>query len=335
MQQERTARRGAALKSSSGMAIQITARSLADTQQADITSGEATQPRELSGLPEKTIPLSRFLRRSLCWTRRNFSSRAKLLSGGQVVILSAPKSGRTWIRTFLCAYLCKRHGLDFTLQPGRYDHPGFPRVIFSHDRFEHRTKGNRWDRVRGKYLVPRRELRRAKIVLLVRDPRDCFVSLYLQMTRRDPGADTVLKQKPVGELLRDKRFGIRGIVRAMNDWLDEFSGRKDFTIVRYEAVRASPAEHFRDLLAVVGETTLDISIFQEALEFSRFENMQKLEAAGVFDSKILHPGDVRDPESFKVRRGKVGGYREYLSPEDLEYAADALTDLDPKFGYNA
>ena len=179
------------------MAIQITARSLADTQQADIASGEATQPRELSGLPEKSIPLSRFLRRSLRWPRRNFSSRAKLLSGGEVVILSAPKSGRTWIRTFLCAYLCRRHGLEFTLQPGRYDHPEFPRVIFSHDRFEHRTKGNRWDRVRGKYLVPRRELRRAKIILLVRDPRDCFVSLYLQMTRRDPSAEAALKQKSV------------------------------------------------------------------------------------------------------------------------------------------
>jgi hypothetical protein len=86
---------------------------------------------------------------------------------------------------------------------------------------------------------------------------------------------------------------------------------------------------------VVGETTPDMSIFQEALEFSRFENMQKLEAAGVFDSKILHPGDVRDPESFKVRRGKVGGYREYLSAEDLEYAADALLKLDRRFGYSS
>jgi hypothetical protein len=317
-----------------GMAIEITARSLADTQQADMTCGEAIQPRELSGLPEKSISLSRVLRRSRRWTRRNFSSRAKLLSGGQVVVLSAPKSGRTWIRTFLCAYLCKRYGLEFTLQPGRYDHSGFPRIIFSHDRFEHSTKGNRWDRIRGKYLVPRRELRRAKIILLVRDPRDCFVSLYLQMTRRDPGADAALKQKPVSALLRDKRFGIRGIVRAMNDWLDEFSGRKDFTVVRYEALRASPAEHFRALLAVVGETSPDPSIFQEALEFSRFENMQKLEAAGVFDSKILHPGDVRDPESFKVRRGKVGGYREYLSAEDQEYAADVLKELDCRFGYN-
>jgi hypothetical protein len=318
-----------------GMAIEITARSLADTQQADITSGEAIQPRELSGLQDKSAPLFRFFRRSLRWTRRNFSSRARLLSGGDVVVLSAPKSGRTWIRTFLCAYLCKRYGLEFTLQPGRYDHPGFPRVIFSHDRFEHRTKGNRWDRLRGKYLVPRRELRKAKIILLVRDPRDCFVSLYLQMTRRDPSADTALKQKSVSELLRDKRFGIRGIVRAMNDWLAEFSGRKDFTIIRYEALRASPAEHFRDLLAVVGETTPDTSIFQEALEFSRFENMQKLEAAGVFDSKILHPGDVRDPESFKVRRGKVGGHREYLSAEDLEFAADALRELDPQFSYTS
>lgn len=315
------------------MAIEITARALADAQQTDLPAGAAIQPMELSGLPKKSVSHSRFLRPSLRWTRRNFSSRARLLSGGEVVILSAPKSGRTWIRTFLCAYLCKRYGLEFTLQPGRYDHPGFPRIIFSHDRFEHWTKGNCWDRLRGKYLVPRRQLRRAKVILLVRDPRDCFVSLYLQMTRRDPSADAALKQKSVSELLRDRRFGIRGIVRAMNDWLDEFSGREDFTIVRYEALRATPAEHFRDLLAVVGETTPDMSIFQEALEFSRFENMQKLEAAGVFDSKILHPGDVRDPESFKVRRGKVGGYREYLSAEDLAYGADALTQLDPRFGY--
>jgi hypothetical protein len=316
------------------MAIEITARSLADTQQADMASSEVVQPGELSQLPDRSMPGSRLLRRSLKWTRRNFSSRAKLLSGGEVLILSTPKSGRTWIRTFLCAYLCKRHSLQFTLQPGRHDHPEFPRVIFSHDRFEHRTKGNRWDRLRGKYLVPRRELRKAKIILLARDPRDCFVSLYLQMTRRDPSADAALKQKSVSELLRDKRFGIRGIVRAMNDWLDEFGGRKDFTILRYEAVRASPAEHFRELLAIIGETTPDMSIFQEAAEFSRFENMQKLEAAGVFDSKILHPGDIRDPESFKVRRGKVGGYREYLSIRDQEYAADALMELDRRFGYS-
>src|SRR5207244_9525022 len=113
------------------MAIEMTARSLADTQQADMSSGEAIQPRELSGLPERSIPVSRFLRRSLRWTRRNFSSRAKLLSGGEVLILSAPKSGSTWIGTFLCAYLCKLHGLEYTLQTWRYYSAGFLRVLSS------------------------------------------------------------------------------------------------------------------------------------------------------------------------------------------------------------
>jgi hypothetical protein len=134
-------------------------------------------------------------------------------------------------------------------------------------------------------------------------------------------------------MLRDKRFGVPAIVNTMNDWIEEFSGRDDFILIRYEGFRASPPEYFRDLLAVLGESAPDMTMFHEALEFSRFENMQKLEAAGAFDSKILHPGDVRDPESFKVRRGKVGGYREYLSAEDQKYAANALRELDPRFGY--
>jgi sulfotransferase family protein len=318
------------------MAIEVTSRSLPGTEPAEIasdkTSGVGT-PAELS-VPLQSRLRRRILRVAPQLARRNFSSRASELSGGKAVLLSIPKSGRTWIRTFLCAYFCKLHGREFTLQPERYGDPGIPRLIFSHDLFEHRTKGDLWDRIRGKYLVPKRALRRAKIILLVRDPRDCFVSLYVQMTRRDQTAPAKFKKKTVSDLLRDERFGISGIIRTMNDWLHEFAGRNNFMIVRYEGLRASPAEHFRELLAVLGETAPDMSIFQEALEFSRFDNMQKLEAAGAFDSKILRPGDVRDPESFKVRRGKVGGYREYLSAEDQQISANVLAELDPRFGYS-
>src|SRR5207247_714191 len=98
-------------------------------------------------------------------------------------------------------------------------------------------------------------------------------------------------------------------------------------------LRQFPRENFRTLIAVLGETAPDMSMFQAALDFSEFENMKKMEASGAFDSKILQPGDVRDPESFKVRRGKVGGYREYLSAEDRQYAAEAMIRLDPRFSY--
>ena len=318
------------------MAMEITSESLAGAQPDPTAAYKESQPAALSPFPATNKPgaRSRFSLANSRWTRRNFSSRARELSGGEAIILSVPKSGRTWLRAFLCAYFCKRFGLEFTLRPDRYHEQRIPRLIFSHDLFEHRTKGDRWDRFRGKYLVPRSELGRAKIVLLARDPRDCFVSLYLQLTRRDPNAPLKLRHKTASEMLRDRRFGVRAIIDAMNDWINEFSGRDNFSLVRYEALRASPDEHFRDLLAVLGEAEPDSTIFQEALEFSRFENMQKLEAAGAFDSNILHPGDVRDPESFKVRRGKVGGYREYLSIEDQKYAASALAQLDPLFGYS-
>ena len=317
------------------MAIEITSESLAGAQPeptVDYKESPATAVSEFRGRGRRSLR-SRFRLTNPTWTRRNFSSRARELSGGDAIILSIPKSGRTWLRAFLCAYFCKRFGLEFTLRPGRYALAGFPRIVFSHDLFEHRTKGDRWDRIRGKYLVPRRELNRAKIILLARNPRDCFVSLYLQLTRRDPNAPVKLRQKTVSAMLRDEEFGMRAIVDVMNNWLNEFSQRDNFTLVRYETLRASPAEHFRDLLAVLGESSPDANIFQEALEFSRFENMQKLEAAGAFDSNILHPSDVRDPESFKVRRGKVGGYREYLSADDQQFAAAVVAGLDRRFGY--
>jgi hypothetical protein len=47
--------------------------------------------------------------------------------------------------------------------------------------------------------------------------------------------------------------------------------------------------------------------------------MRHYEEQQRFGSKTLQPGDYSDPDSYKVRRGKIGGYRDYLSAADLEY----------------
>lgn len=265
--------------------------------------------------------------------RWNFSSRARELSGGDVLVVSIPKSGRTWVRTFLCAYFCRRFNYEFSLEPERHDDARIPRVVYSHDLFEQRTKADVWDRVRRKYLIPKRELDRARIILLARDPRDAFVSLHVQLTRRTRETPEELKQKSASELLRDPAFGIESIVAVMNAWLAEFSDRSNFYLARYEALRQEPEKHFRELLTAVGEASADSRAFDHALAFSDFGNMKKMEADGAFQSKILRAGDVRDPESFKVRRGEVGGYRDYLSVQDQEYAAGAMRKLAPAFGY--
>jgi len=61
--------------------------------------------------------------------------------------------------------------------------------------------------------------------------------------------------------------------------------------------------------------------------------MRKLErdaAIGAYDR--MKPGDRSDEESFKTRKGKVGGYREYLTADEID-AIDAriAANLSPFF----
>ena len=154
-----------------------------------------------------------------------------------------------------------------------------------------------------------------------------------QLTRRTKETPNELKTKTVYELLRDPAFGIVSMIEVMNSWLTEWSERPDFLLVRYETLQVAPQEGFSMVLYSLGERALDAVALARAQEFSTFGNMQKLETSGAFASKILQAGDTKDPESFKVRRGKVGGFADYLSPSDQQYAARALTWLDPRFGY--
>ncbi len=261
------------------------------------------------------------------------SSRARQLSSGAVILISVPNSGRTWIRTFLAAYFCRRYGYAFALDPDQYHDDRIPRVIYTHDLYEHQTKSRPWDRVRGKYLVPPAALRHARLLLLVRDPRDVFVSHYMELTRRTHETADSLKKQSVSEMLRDPVFGIGVMIATMNHWMTEFEGRVDCTLLRYEDLQADPAKEFARVLAGVGEQTPDRPVFDAALQFSQFGNMKKMEASRQYDRQLLQPGDVSDPESYKVRRGKVGGFTEHFTAADAEYARQAMGALDPRLGY--
>ena len=66
--------------------------------------------------------------------------------------------------------------------------------------------------------------------------------------------------------------------------------------------------------------------------------MKQLEQKRVFwlSGLRLRPGDRSDPRSYKVRRAKVGGWRDYFDDQQAR-AIDGLLDARPKppFGYGA
>lgn len=314
------------------MAIEITFESFARARPQETLAHEESPGTPLQ-FPPTSISRFRFWRLPPRWTRRNFSSRARELSDGDALVISIPNSGRTWVRTFLCAYFCARYEHPFSLHPETYHDSRIPRIIYTHDLYEHYTKTRWWGRVRGKFLVPPREFKRTRIILLARDPRDAFVSHYIEMTRRTAETANELKSRAVGDVLRDPIFGIALIIETMNAWLTEFARRRDCTLVRYEDLHATPNEQFRRVLAALGETAPLAPHFDDALQFSRFDNMRKMETSLEYDPQLLQPGDVNDSESYKVRRGKIGGYVDYLDPSDIAYAGQAMTALDPRFGY--
>jgi hypothetical protein len=130
-----------------------------------------------------------------------------------------------------------------------------------HDLFEQRTKADRWDKLRGKYLIPQRDRTGRPIILLARDPRDAFVSLYIQLTRRTRETPAKLKQMSASELLRDPAFGIESMVEVMNSWLAEWSDHSDFLLLRYEGLRSDPGPGVSSTLQVLGERPLEERLF--------------------------------------------------------------------------
>ena len=260
--------------------------------------------------------------------RRNLSSRAQYYSRADAIVVSVPKSGRTWLRVFLYAYFSAVLNRSFTLNEKEILNSPLPKLIFTHDLWEHVATARLKDRLRGKHLVPPLESRRKPIVLLARDPRDVVVSLFFQQTKRIRRYEGT-----PSEMIRHPRFGIGLIVDIMNTWMAEWGNRANFKLVRYEDCQENAPKVFHELLSFLAFGEIDPAAFKRSLEFASFENMKAMEAGGRFETGILSPGDPKDPDSFKVRRGRVGGYREHFSSEDILYLGQAINLLDRRYGY--
>ena len=74
----------------------------------------------------------------------------------------------------------------------------------------------------------------------------------------------------------------------------------------------------------------------DCVQFASLENLRAKEKARHFSGSRMQAVDPDNPDSYKVRRAKVGGYRDYFSEEEVA-KLDAMVerDLSPLFGYTA
>lgn len=261
--------------------------------------------------------------------RWNFTSSFKRRKKQDIFIISIAKSGRTWLRVLVNKYFSEAYDIPFEIEDLSRYHRAVPAIFFTHELWEHYCNAKLYQKILGKYVIPDKLLQNRKVILMYRDPRDILVSLYFHKTKRDKKNI----QMTLEGLMRDRRCGIRRIVQVLNLWRKRLENHRSCFWLSYEALRHQTQEVFSNVMTFIQGNGINTDLIRRSVEFAEFENMKKMEAAGEFKRKILKPSDPADPDSFKVREGKIGGYIQRFAVDAIDYLDSAVGALDPFYGY--
>jgi hypothetical protein len=260
-----------------------------------------------------TIPLRRKLR-DAAWLR-----------DADAVIVSYPKSGRTFVRAMLARLYQREFGIDerqlLEFSMLRRESRLVPRVLFTHapDAIEHPDE----------FKIAQSGYGTRRLILLARHPADTAVSRYYHLKHRSRDrARLRLGEQPL-ETFVCGESGFPSIVAYLN----LFAAVPGVIILRYEDFIANPDGSLGELAAAIG---LDVERedIEDAVEFGRLANLKNREREGYFTSGRLRRMRGDDENSGKVRRGRPGGYRTELSPTRAAWIdAYIRENLDPRLGY--
>lgn len=231
------------------------------------------------------------------------------------LIISYPKSGRTWIRFALL-----QAGIDA--------------------RFSHAAASSNRREIGLPFRGIPPSLEGVPLVFLHRHPIDTAVSMFYQTTRRNfyPGRMRWFRQwlplalrgalppRDIDAFVLSPYYGMPKLCAFNRAWLDYLAGREDCLILTYEAMRADAPAGFQRLLDFWKINSTNGAALAEASDFAK---MRAAELARTGKS-------ADDSQSLKTRKAKVGGYIDELRPETIarcrEIAAGFGFPIEPPAG---
>lgn len=261
------------------------------------------------------------------------------LRKADIVFVSFGKSGRTWLRVMISHLFRVMYQLPENAILGFDNFHNFnkavPKTFFTHDNYIKDFTGD---------FATKQPFYDKRVVLLARDPRDVAVSQFFQWKFRiKPTKVAINNYPPMGTdislfdfIMSDNGGSMQAVADYLNLWAREAGKVKNFHLLRYEDLRAEPHKELRSLLdfAQIDATEEQLNA---AVEYSSYENMKKMEGKQQFRlaGGRMMPRDKDNPNSFKVRRAKVGGYRDYFTDEEVAAIDQRLAEiLDPMFAYS-
>ena len=279
-------------------------------------------------------------------------SRASMLASLEVgiaersdlLIIAHPKSGNTWLKAMLSRLYQVRFGFpeQFLNKSDEYArrNPAVPRLAATNGYYSYEgAVGEELKRADS-------TLRDKAIVFLPRHPLDIAVSWFFQFTKRQSAHKQELInafiERPVDkytvsmwEFVRNSDIGVEFLIDYLNGWHAALAELERAITVRYEDLRTNPEFELARINALLGEDFSDQEI-ADAVAWASVDNLRQMESEGKFRQGGMTLRNPDDPNSFKVRRAKIGGYRDYFNGDELN-ELDALVQarLDPALGYTA
>ena len=257
-----------------------------------------------------------------------------------VYMISYPKCGRTWLRMMVGRAISVHFSLpdDEDVLFLRWDtknHPDLPKIAVIHDDRPMLKTPQELSTSKKKY-------KNKDVIFLVRDPRDVIVSSYFEKKKRgDLFGENPYESRAssfegsLDEFIAQKVGGFETILAYYNIWAQNRSVPKGFLLVRYEDVHANARHELGRVLKFLGLEEIGQNTIKQSVEFSSFKSMRRMESEGKFQTGILNPADETDQESYKTRKGVVGGFKEYLTANQIDALNEKMqSTLSDFFGYN-
>ncbi len=230
----------------------------------------------------------------------------------QLFLVSFPKTGRTWLR----------HMIDSMIDESNQN----LNIFYTHDHSEILTEDGIKNNTELIFKnIKRFRFRRAKVIFLVRNPKDVIVSHYHQITKRSLKP---LKFSSMSSFIRNNELGFNRIIHFYNLWYKQKKVVRDFFLVKYEDLIENSDSLF--LLSKFLKLKINYKVVEQIYDEHKFEKMREKEVKGQLKDSMSFGND----ENFlKVRKAIVGSYKNEMNMDDIHFCNESLKNLNSFYEY--